>query len=364
MAATAPADPESGGETGSTASERRLCRRNRFLRGRAWEGAVEAPPTLERRLRRRNPCLGGGGSEGGPSPPPSLARRRGRFLLSALRGSGRLTLVLLLGLGVLLALLPRDFGPIHQLEDGHGSPVTGTRSRLEDALIAADAVTRSRRDGVEELLDDYRVRNHGEHLSPRVEIVPLGQRHHVVGEPTDRLGLGHRGGDALVAEQRHEQVAKERPPMRGDAPELEPRPAVPHFAPPRPSAPRRFGSMRIPRERPSAASAVLISSMDLDPRFFTFSRSWSVFCTRSATTMISAFFSALIARAGSGSSSSGLARLSWRKPSPEASISSSSSSRPSGASGEKWSRTWVAARARASSGDTAPLVQTSRMSFS
>src|SRR6266496_6685733 len=156
MAATAPADPESGGETGSTASERRLCRRNRFLRGRAWEGAVEAPPTLERRLRRRNPCLGGrfgrgakppselnpclwwGGSEGGPSPPPSLARRRGRFLLSALRGSGRLTLVLLLGLGVLLALLPRDFGPIDQLEDGHGSPVTGTRSRLEDARIAAD----------------------------------------------------------------------------------------------------------------------------------------------------------------------------------------------------------------------------------
>ena len=61
------------------------------------------------------------------------------------------------------------------------------------------------------------------------------------------------------------------------------------------------------------------------------SRSSSVFCTRSATTMISWFFSALMARAGSGRSSSGLARLSCRKPSPAASTSSSSSSRPSGA---------------------------------
>src|SRR5438132_11725825 len=51
--------------------------------------------------RPHPPCLGGEVRKGG-KPPPSLARRRGRLLLSALGGSGRLTLVLLLGLGVLL----------------------------------------------------------------------------------------------------------------------------------------------------------------------------------------------------------------------------------------------------------------------
>ena len=74
--------------------------------------------------------------------------------------------------------------------------------------------------------------------------------------------------------------------------------------------------MRMPSDRPSAASAVLISSIDFSPRFLTVSRSASVFCTRSATIEDSAFLSALMARAGSGSSSSGLARLSCRKPSP------------------------------------------------
>src|SRR4026207_32393 len=68
----------------------------------------------------------------------------------------------------------------------------------------------------------------------------------------------------------------------------------------------------MPRDKPSAASATLISSIDFEPRFLTFSRSSSVFCTKSATTEISAFFRALTARAGSGRSSIGFARLSCR----------------------------------------------------
>src|SRR5439155_1069981 len=101
-----------------------------------------------------------------------------------------------------------------------------------------------------------RVRHHGEDLAPGVEGVALGERDHVLGEPAH--GLGFRLGrlDALVTEERDEQVAEERPAMGGDTPELEAVLAMPHRAtPPRPSAPRTFGSMRMPSESPRAASA-------------------------------------------------------------------------------------------------------------
>src|SRR5262249_40573570 len=83
----------------------------------------------------------------------------------------------------------------------------------------------------------------------------------------------------------------------------------------------------IPRDRPSVASAVLISSIDFSPRFLTSTRSVSLFCTRSATRCISALLSALIARAGSVSSSSVLPSDSRRNASLEATSASSSSSR-------------------------------------
>src|SRR2546425_103300 len=151
----------------------------------------------------------------------------------------------------------------------------------------------------------------------------------------------------------------------GDAPELDAAPPVPHRGtPPRPSAPRTFGSMRMPSESPRAASAVLISSMDFSPRFFTCSRSPSPFWTRSTTRLMSAFLSALIARAGSASSSSVLASASRRKASPPTpSVSAASSGAPA-ASGVKGSSRYVAARVRASSGLPPPFAHPSSTSFS
>src|SRR6185503_8196228 len=280
------------------------------------KGRPEPPLGSDRRVARR---LAGGG---GRLLLPSLARARRSLTLV---GLGRL-----LGLGVLLPLLLGRLGPVHQLEHDHGGAIARARAGMDDPGIAAVPVREPRRDGVEELLHHRLVGNHGQHLALGVEVLALGERHHLVGEPAHRLGLGLGGHDALVAEERHQQVAKQRPAVLGDPPELVVRPAVPHFAPPRPSAPSTLGSIRIPSDRPRLARAVLISSMDFSPRFFTFSRSASVFWTRSATVRISALRSALMARAGNGSSSSTLDRLSWRKPSPSASTSSSSSGPPSG----------------------------------
>src|SRR5712692_3015539 len=294
-------------------------------------------------------------------PAALLGRRRGLALVAlvALLGLG-----LLLGLGVRLGLFLGRLGTIHQLEHDHGGAVAGPGAGPEDPRVAAVALTEARHDGVEKLPHHFRVGNHGEHLPAGVQVVALGERDHLIREPADGLGLGLGRHDPLVTEEGHEKVPEERPAVRGDPPQLEPGLAVPHFTPPRPRVPRRLGSMRMPRERPMVPSTALISSMDLSPRFLTCSRSSSVFWTRSATTCISALLRALMARAGRGRSSRDLPRLSWRNPSPVASASSSSSSPPSGARRVNWSRMCEAARVRASSGDTAPFVHTSRVSFS
>src|SRR5439155_26063198 len=265
-----------------------------------------------------------------------------------------------------LAVLAR-LDAIDELEDDHRCVVAGAPARLDDAGVAAVAIREARRDGVEERPDHRGVRHHREHLTPSVKVFALGQRDHVLGGAANGLGLGFGRGNPLVAEERHEQVAEQRPAMLGEPSELVVGPAVPHRsspAMPRPRAPRTLGSMRMPSESPSVASAALISSIDFSPRFFTSTRSVSLFCTRSATTCMSAPLSALMARAGSASSSSVLPSASRRYASPEATSASSSSSGAPVVSGAKWSRRKVEARVRASSGPTEPSVQISTTSFS
>src|SRR4030095_8719730 len=287
-------------------------------------GGACRPRRLPSSRRRQLP--GGGGR----FLPAALARARGsRALVALLRLGG------LLGLGVLLRLLARRFGAIHELQDHHGGAVAGAGARVDDTGVAAVPVREAGGDGVEELLHHPLVPHHSQDLPLGVEVLALGEGHHLIGEPPHRLGLGLGGHDPLVAEQGHQEIAEHRPAMGGEPSPLVVRPPVSHFTPPRPSAPSTAGSMRIPSESPSPAMASLISSIASQPSFFTFSSSASVFCTRSATVRISALRSALMARAGSGSSSRALDKLSWRNPSPAASNSSSSSGPPGGASSAK-----------------------------
>src|SRR6266850_6360919 len=311
----------------------------------------------------------------GPPAPPrggagTASRGGGRglvFLLLALgRGPALGLRRLFLLLGAVLAFLAA-LDAVHQLEDDQRRVVARAPSRLDDACVAAVAVREAGGDRVEEGADHLGVRHHRQHLAPRVEALALGQRDHVLGGAAHGLGLGLGRGDPLVAEQRDQEVTEQRPAVLGEPSELVVGLAVSHRSPPaapRPSAPRTFGSMRMPSESPSAASAVLISSMDFSPRFLTSTRSVSLFWTRSATRCMSAPLSALMARAGSASSSSVLPSASRRYASPDATSASSSSSGAPVVSGEKWSRRNVEARVSASSGPTEPSVQISTTSFS
>src|SRR5262249_20939551 len=297
-------------------------------------------------------------------------RRRCGFLLLlalALRRRSALGLRrLLLLVGAVLALLAR-LRAIDQLEDDHRRVVAGAAAGLDDPRVAAVAVRETRGDRVKECADDAGVRHHRQHLTPRVEIFPLGERDHVLGRAAHGLGLRLGRRDALVAKERDQEVAEQRPAMLGQAPQLVVRLAVHHRSPPaapRPRAPRTLGSIRMPSERPSVARAALISSIDFSPRFFTSTRSVSLFCTRSATTCMSALLRALIARAGRANSSSVLPRDSRRKASLEATSASSSSSGAPVVSGAKWSRRKIEARVSAASGPTEQSVQIPTTSFS
>src|SRR5262249_21664105 len=230
-----------------------------------------------------------------------------RMALSGARGGGLLLLLPLasaLGLRLapalarpflLLALLAlavgRRLGTIDELEVDDGGAVAAADAGVDDARVPAVAVGVARADLIEEPAHHLGVRHHRQRLAPGVQALALGQRHHVVGQAADGFRLGLRRLDALVAEEGGEHVAKHGCAVLADPAQSEAMVTVPHRTtpPPRLSVPRMLGSMRMPIESPSAASAVLISSMDFSPRFFTCSRSASVFWARSATTWISAF---------------------------------------------------------------------------
>src|SRR4030095_7386958 len=258
-------------------------------------------------------------------------------------------------------------GASAHMEEDARRRIPAPHARLDDPRVATVALGEARGDRVEDPADDLVVGDEREHLPTRVEVFPLGQRDDVVGQSAHGLGLGLGGLDALIAEQTHQEIAEHRPPVLGQSAELVAVNAMSHRTPPvppRPSAPSTLGSMRMQSDSPSAASAVLISSIDFSPRFLTSAKSASVFCTRSATRFSSAPLSALMARAGRANSSSVLPSASRKYASPAPVSVSSSSSGPVAASGEKWSRRNVEARVRASSGLTAPLVHTSSTSFS
>eukprot|EP01022_Parablepharisma_sp_SALTPOND_P013736 TRINITY_DN18452_c0_g1_i1.p1 TRINITY_DN18452_c0_g1~~TRINITY_DN18452_c0_g1_i1.p1 ORF type:complete len:655 (-),score=144.50 TRINITY_DN18452_c0_g1_i1:937-2901(-) len=203
-------------------------------------------------------------------------------------------------------------------------------------------------------------------LAPGVQIAPLGQGDHLLGHPLQLLGLGVGGLDLLVLEQRGDHVAKHGPAVRGGAAEPAVVLAVSHFSFVLASSSSRAGksSRLMPRDSPISVSISLISFKDLRPKFLVLSISDSLFCTNSPMYLMSAFFRQLALRTLSSSSSTVRKRFSLR-------VGSSSVSSWSG-SGSSWklmnmdscSLRILAAQATASSGRTAPLVYTSRVSLS
>ena len=183
------------------------------------------------RLNRRRPPPSRASCAGRPSPPrpsrPSApfpssrpCRRRG---VSARSTSSRSTM-------------------------GAASP--RRTSRLDDPRVAAVAIGEAGGDRVEQPPDHLGVGHHAQHLAAGVEVLALGQRDHVLGQPAHRLGLGLGGHDALVAEQATSRLRNIAQRCWVSRPELEAVLAMPHRDVRAPSAviaarrgqrPRTFG---------------------------------------------------------------------------------------------------------------------------
>src|SRR5262245_29692924 len=158
---------------------------------------------------RRSSCGGGRGM------PPELADTQSAGLIrpALVRAGG----------------IPRP--PLHQLEIDHLRRVGLPRPELDDPGVAAGPLGVTRRDFLEQLVDDELVVvEGGQRLAPGVQVAPLGESDQLLDLGLDRLCLRLAGFDPLVLDQLLGEVREERAPMCGVAAELVSLLAMPHRA--------------------------------------------------------------------------------------------------------------------------------------
>jgi len=242
---------------------------------------------------------------------------------------------------------------VDELEEHHGGGVAVADAGLDDARVAAWR-SEKRTARVSKIRATTSVSGTSEkHLAAGVQVLALGQGDHVIGRPA-RPWPWLGGLDPLVAEEAERAGCGTSPTVLGEASELEAGLAMPHSN----ASGRWWSCSRRGRARParwdrsacratgpSAASAVLISSIDLSPRFLTSARSVSVFLHEVGHQVQLGALERVDGPGGQRELLQGLAEASRRYASPAPASASSSSSEPPGDSGEKWSRRKVA-RAR------------------
>ena len=104
-------------------------------------------------------------------------------------------------LGLLDQVLTALPALLDELDERHGRVVAAPRAELEDPGVATVAVGEPRADVLEQVGDDVAVAQLGQHLPASVQITLLRLGDEPLGVRPQRLGLGHRGLHAAVAEQ-------------------------------------------------------------------------------------------------------------------------------------------------------------------
>src|SRR5262249_8171895 len=140
------------------------------------------------------------------------------------RRLSRLLVLLLLrlapALALLLGLAAGAVAALGELDQREGSGVAAARTELGDARIAAGPAAEARADVVEQLADDGAAADEGQRLAGGVQGVALAERDHALGPAAQLLGLGVGGLQVLVLQQRRDQIAEERAPVRAGSIEL------------------------------------------------------------------------------------------------------------------------------------------------
>src|SRR5918996_1580282 len=138
--------------------------------------------------------------------PASLTRTRRRSGSSGSRR--RLFLDPMLGRPGILPF-GRDVA-VDELDDRHRRVVAGTKACLEHAQIAACPVLVARAERVDQLGRGPGVASLGDQEPARVQIAPLAQGDQLLDQRPQLLGLGQRGLDLLVLDQRNGHVGEHR----------------------------------------------------------------------------------------------------------------------------------------------------------
>src|SRR5699024_1934603 len=129
----------------------------------------------------------------------------------------------LLYLGGLLRLLLGGSGRrrsrggqrLDQLDDGHRGVVTLARTDLGDARVTTGAVLVARADHGEQLVHHGLVRDLGQDLTAGVQVTAFAQGDQLLRVGAQALGLGLRGTNATVGEQRGGEVRQQVPLVSG-----------------------------------------------------------------------------------------------------------------------------------------------------
>ena len=130
---------------------------------------------------------------------------------------GRLLLVF-----VLEVVFVNFFGhrAIHKLDVGHRRSIAGSVAALENTGVPTGAFLVPRAELTEQLADGVLAASARKRHSAVGDRVVLGERNERLGNATQLLGLGHRGLDDLVLDERDGHVPEHRLAMRAVPVEL------------------------------------------------------------------------------------------------------------------------------------------------
>ena len=108
-------------------------------------------------------------------------------------------------------------GAIHQFNKGHRCIVANAETHFQNTQVTAVTVRVTRADFSKQLDDDLAVAQAIERETLVGQRIVLGKRDDGLDDTAQLLGLGQRGLDGFVTQQRHSHITQHRQTMRGSA---------------------------------------------------------------------------------------------------------------------------------------------------
>src|SRR5262249_37302405 len=115
----------------------------------------------------------------------------------------------------LLPLLVENLLAAEKLDEGLLRAIALLEASADNTKIPAIAIAETRADGVEKLVDRFPRHQVRRGAPAGRKVSALAHSDHLLHVRPHRLGLNNGGFNSLFDDQRSDQVAEQRPPMRG-----------------------------------------------------------------------------------------------------------------------------------------------------